>query len=367
MAQVPFLPLREINDNFTEEYLDVFKNVLKSGIYLNGSYTKNFERQFADFCGTNFCIAVSSGLAALELILRALDIGPGDEVIVPQRTFIASWLAVSNVGAKPVPVVCCEKTHLIIPDSIEEMITPRTKAVLPVHLYGQCADMSRIVAICRQHSLFVIEDAAQAHGATYGKKKAGSLSDGAAFSFYPGKNLGALGDAGAITTCNATLANRVRLLSNYGSQKRYSHEMKGTNSRISELQAGFLSAKLLTLVDSNKKRAQIAHRYSTELSDLPLLLPTELPYGEHVWHLYVISCDKRDELLQYLAECGVETLIHYPRDPIQQPAYIEIANLYPELSSCDVSCSLLSLPLHPLLTTDQQSAIINAIKSFYSF
>lgn len=313
MKRYAFLDLRAMHEGMMQELDEASQRVLRSGWYILGKEVAAFEQEFAGYCSAKHCIGVGNGLDALHLILRAMDIGDGDEVIVPANTFIATWLAVSYCGAKPVAVEADERTCNIDVTLIEQAITPRTKAIMPVHLYGQPADMDAIDAIAKKHGLKVIEDAAQAHGARYRGRRAGTLGDAAGFSFYPGKNLGAIGDGGAITTDDAALAEKLKCLRSYGSRVKYHHELQGYNSRLDELQAAFLRAKLRHLDAGNRWRAELAKQYMRSLQGTPgLILPHVPEWADPVWHLFVVRHERRDELAQQLDKLGVETLIHYP-------------------------------------------------------
>ena len=361
---VPFLELKPTYDELREALDASYHRVMDSGWYLLGHEIEAFEAAFAGYCEASHCIAVGNGLDALHLILRAYDIGAGDEVIVPTNTFIATWLAVSYAGATPVPVEPDRKTFNLDPDRIEAAITSRTKAIMPVHLYGQPADMDPIMGIARKHGLKVIEDSAQAQGARYKGRRTGSLGDAAGNSFYPGKNLGAFSDAGAVTTNDAQLADRVRTLRNYGSKKKYFNDVKGFNSRLDELQAAFLQVKLKKLDDWNARRRDIAARYLAELSKIPnLTLPFVPDWAEPVWHLFVISHGQRDELQRKLAAAGIGTLIHYPVPPHLAGAYAE--NKWPRGSfpiAENLSDVVLSLPIGPHLSQEQTGQVIGEMR-----
>lgn len=357
---IPFLDLREINAQCREELIEAATMIIDSGWYILGSEVNAFEQEFADYCGVKHCIGVGNGLDALHLILRAMEIGPGDEVIVPANTYIATWLAVSYTGAKPVPVEPNERTYNIDPNRIEEAVTARTRAILPVHLYGQPADMDPIVEIARRYDLKVIEDAAQAHGARYRGRRAGSLGDAAGFSFYPGKNLGALGDGGAVTTNDDVLAEKIRALRNYGSHKKYYNKVKGFNSRLDELQAAFLRIKLKKLDDWNEKRKIVAARYLRELADKPeIVLPFVPDCTEPVWHLFVVRTRKRDDFQRYLKARGIETLIHYPLPPHQQEAYAEWNDHHYPITE-DIHQTILSLPMGPTMGESDIQRVVTA-------
>lgn len=360
---IPFLDLKNINLAQAPELIRAMQRVLDSGHYVLGHEVTAFEDEFARYCGSKFCIGVGNCLDGLHLILRAYDIGEGDEVIVPSNTYIASWLAVSYSGAKPIPVEPDLKTYNIDYRLIEEKITSRTKAIMVVHLYGQTVDIDPILKIAKRHNLKVIEDAAQAQGATYNGRKAGHLGDAAAFSFYPGKNLGALGDAGAITTDDPQVAERVRLLRNYGSKVKYHNEVKGYNSRLDELQAAFLREKLKTLDRQNHERSEIAEFYLKNLAKVEsITLPVVLEGADPVWHLFVIRHQNRERLMQTLAARGVGTLIHYPIPPHLQPAYSEFGLKKGALpiSEC-IHEEVLSLPIWPGMTQDKVETVVRSV------
>lgn len=350
--KIPFLDLKAINQSHEHELVLALKNVLNSGQYILGRETQAFEERFAAYCGTRHCIGVANGLEALFLILKAFDIGPGDEVIVPANTFIATWLAVTHCGATPVPVEPDDSTYNIDPERIEAAVTPRTKAIMAVHLYGQPADMHPLRQLAQKHNLKIIEDAAQAHGAEYQGVRAGKLGDAAGFSFYPGKNLGALGDGGAITTDDDQLATQLRRLRNYGSSVKYQNETIGYNSRLDELQAAFLNIKLNALDHENAHRQNIADIYSTELADLPgLQLPHTPAYAKPAWHLYVIRHADRQSLAQGLVAHGIDTIIHYPIPPHLQSAYAFLglqAGDFPITEK--MHSQVLSLPMGPTMS-----------------
>lgn len=352
MKQIAFLDLKGIYPEIKEELDAAYHRVMESSWYILGQELEAFEKEFAQYCGVRQCVGVGNGLEALHLIIRAMGIGPGDEVIVPANTFIATWLAVTYAGATPVPVEPDEQTYNINPQRIEEAITPRTRAILPVHLYGQPADMEPICDIARRHNLKVIEDAAQAHGARYKGKRTGGLGEAAGFSFYPGKNLGAFGDGGAVTSNDDALADRVRVLRNYGSHRKYYNEVKGFNSRLDELQAAFLRVKLTKLDEWNRRRQEIAAIYCKELQDTEgIILPHVPEWTEPVWHLFVIRATKRDELQQHLAAAGVQTLIHYPVPPHKQVAYKDMNHLSFPITE-RIHREVLSLPMGPTMSEE---------------
>jgi dTDP-4-amino-4,6-dideoxygalactose transaminase len=363
---IPFLDLKAINLRDEQGFRAALDRVLQSGWLILGNEVTSFEQAFAAYCGSARSIGVGNGLEALHLVLRAWDIGAGDEVIVPSNTYIATWLAVSYTGATVVPVEPVEATYNIDPAAIEAAITPRTKAIIAVHLYGQMADMDAIKAIAARHGLKVLEDAAQAHGARWNGRRAGTLGDAAGFSFYPGKNLGALGDAGAVTTDDRALADRLDMLRNYGSQRKYENELVGFNSRLDELQAAFLSVKLARLDEDNARRMAIAHRYNQGLAGLAgLTLPFVPPSADPVWHLYVIRTDRRDALQAHLKEQGIGTLIHYPVAPHVQKAYAELGFAQGSFPIAEaIHDQVLSLPIGPTMTDAEVDQVVAAVRAF---
>lgn len=321
MKRIPFLDLQRLHREIREPLQAAFLRVLDSGSFILGQELEAFEAEFAAYCEVRYCVGVGSGLDALHLILRAYAIGPGDEVIVPSNTFIATWLAVTECGATPVPVDPDSDTHNIDPALISHAITKRTRAIIPVHLYGQPADMDPINSLAAKHGLLVIEDAAQAQGARYKGRRVGSLGHAAATSFYPGKNLGALGDGGAVLTNDAALAEKIKQLRNYGSQVKYQHNVIGYNSRLDEMQAAFLRVKLSLLDEWNERRREVAAQYSDLLTNADVNLPFVPKFAEPVWHLYVIRSKQRDSLRAHLEHHGVSTVIHYPVPPHRQACY----------------------------------------------
>lgn len=339
---------------------------MESGWYILGCEVEAFEDEFASFCGVKHCIGVSNGLDALRLTLKAYGIGEGDEVIVPSNTYIATWLAVSETGAIPVPVEPDIRTYNIDPGKIANAITPRTRAILPVHLYGQPANMGPVMKLAEQHNLIVIEDAAQAHGAKYQGKRAGSLGHAAGFSFYPGKNLGAFGDGGAVTTDGSAIADKLKVLRNYGSGTKYENEVKGYNCRLDALQAAFLCVKLKHLEDWNSRRAQIASRYLEELQDTSLVLPTVPDFSKSVWHQFTVRVKTRDQLRAYLASRGIESLVHYPIPPHHSAAYSQDNDWGPFPIAEEIAQTTLSLPIGPHLSTSDQTKVIQALTEFKS-
>lgn len=360
--KVAFLEVGSAYRELQPELDAACRRVMDSGSYVLGAEVAAFEREFAAYCGARYCLGVGNGLDALALILRGYGIGAGDEVIVPSNTFIATWLAVSVSGARPVPVEPDPATFNLDPARIEAAITPRTRAVIAVHLYGLPADMDAINRVARPRGLRVIEDAAQAHGARYGGRRTGSLGDAAAFSFYPAKNLGAHGDGGAVLTDDEELAGRVAAMRNYGSRAQYRHESKGCNSRLDEIQAALLRVKLRHLDDWNTRRRERARSYLALLSGLPLKLPQEPPLGEHAWHLFVVRTPHRDSLQLHLEERGVGTHIHYPVPPHLQAAYRDLelgAGALPVSEA--IHREALSLPMGPHLGEEEVRYVAGSV------
>jgi dTDP-4-amino-4,6-dideoxygalactose transaminase len=362
--KVPFLELKPGYDELRSEFDAAYHRVMDSGWYLLGKELEQFETEFAAYCQADFCVGLGNGLEALHLILKAYDIGIGDEVIVPSNTYIATWLAVSYAGATPVPVEPDPETFNIAPERIEAAITSKTKAVMPVHLYGQPADMDPILSIARKHGLKVIEDNAQAQGARYRGRRTGSLGDAAATSFYPVKNLGAFGDAGALTTNDAELADRVRMLRNYGSRVKYHNDCQGYNSRMDELQAAFLRVKLKRLDEWNARRLSVAARYLSGLEDIVgLKLPFVLEGVDPVWHIFALRHPRRDELQASLAKIGIGTLIHYPIPPHLSGAYAKAGWKPGDFPVAEeIAKAELSLSIGPHLEPKSQEIAIQAIR-----
>jgi dTDP-4-amino-4,6-dideoxygalactose transaminase len=361
---VPFLELGEAYREVQAELEPAILISLRSGWYIGGQDVEDFEKEYASFTEARYCVGVANGLDALHLALVAMGIGAGDEVIVPTNTFVATWLAVSQSEAIPVPVEPVEFTYNLDPGKVEAAITPRTKAILPVHLYGQPVDLDPILALARKHGLRVLEDAAQAHGARYKGRRIGGHGDVVAWSFYPGKNLGALGDAGAITTNDPELADRVRVLRNYGSRVKYVNEVKGWNSRLDPVQAVVLRVKLRYLDEWNARRTAIAARYTAELAGTGLVLPTVPEWADPIWHQYVVQYAERDILQKDLKEAGIGTQIHYPIPPHLQMAYRDAGysrGRFPIAES--MANRLLSLPMGPQLDVASVTAVIEALKA----
>lgn len=361
--KIQFLDIGAGYRELREEIDETVRLVLESGWYILGPEVDAFEAAFATYCEVSQAIGVSNGLDALHLALRALDVLPGDEVIVPSNTYIATWLAVSQCGATPVPVEPDEATFNINPALIEEAITPRTKVILPVHLYGQPADLDPILALARKYGLKVLEDGAQAHGARYKGQRIGAHGDAVAWSFYPGKNLGAMGDGGAVTTNDPIIADRIRVLRNYGSRVKYVNEVQGYNSRLDPLQAAILRVKLAHLDEWNSRRTANADFYKKGLAGSGLTLPCVPDWADPAWHLYVVQHPQRDALHKALIDAGVGTLIHYPIPPHRQQAYAQAgwaAGAFPLAER--MAEQVLSLPMGPHLDTEQVAVVIDAVK-----
>jgi dTDP-3-amino-3,4,6-trideoxy-alpha-D-glucose transaminase len=362
-VEVPFLDLAAANAELGPELAAAAQAVIASQRVLLGPELERFEAAFAARVGARHCVGVGNGLDALALGLRALGVRPGDEVIVPSHTFIATWLAVSQIGAVPVPVEPDVATCGLDADRVAAALGPRTRAIVPVHLYGQPADIGPIVELAERHGLAVLDDAAQAHGASYRGRPVGALAHATAWSFYPGKNLGAVGDGGGVTTDDPEVARRLRSLRNYGSSEKYVHDEAGVNSRLDELQAALLSVKLARLDDFNARRARVAERYLRELADADLVLPRTFPWADPAWHLFVVRSPRRDALREALAADGVQTLVHYPIPPHRQRAYAGTAAATRRLPVADrLAAEVLSLPMGPHLTDAQQRHVIDAVR-----
>lgn len=363
MKSVPFLDLSHLHQSIRESLDAAYHRVMDSGWFIMGPELEAFESEFANYCEVKHCIGVGNGLEALHLLLRAYGIGLGDEVIVPSNTFIATWLAVTECGATPVPVEPNIDTHDIDPALIGKAITSRTRAIMPVHLYGQPADMDPINALAAKHGLVVIEDAAQAQGARYKGRRVGSLGHAAATSFYPGKNLGALGDGGAVLTNDDAIADKVKQLRNYGSKIKYQHDVAGYNSRLDEMQAAFLRVKLNVLDEWNASRRAVADQYSKLLANADIILPVVPKYAEPVWHLYVIRSKQRDALKAHLEQQGVATVIHYPTPPHKQACYQEFSELKLPIAEL-LAGEVLSLPISPKMETAEIEYVATKIVDF---
>lgn len=359
---IHFLDLKAPYVELRDEINEAIGRVVSSGWYILGPEVEAFESEYATYCEAAHCVGLANGLDALHLALCAMDVGPGDEVIVPSNTYIATWLAVSHCGATPVPVEPLEATYNLDAALVEAAITPRTKAILPVHLYGQPADMDPILVIARRHGLRVLEDAAQAHGARYKGRRIGAHGDVVAWSFYPGKNLGALGDGGAITTNDAELADRIRVLRNYGSRVKYVNEVRGYNSRLDPIQAAVLRVKLKHLDAWNDRRSAIAAKYLDSLATAGLNLPEAPAFADPAWHLFVVRHALRDSLQRRLAEAGIGSLIHYPVPPYKQQAYAGMGlsvGAFPLASR--IAEQALSLPMGPHLRVEEQARVIDVV------
>lgn len=368
---IPFLDLKSLNAQYADELKAAAARVIDSGWYIMGSELNSFEQEFADYCGTKYAIGVANGLDALVLVLRAWkELGKlkdGDEVIVPANTYIASVLAITENNLTPVLVEPEESTYNLSPEQVKKHITSKTRVLLPVHLYGLISPMPQLMTIAAENNLLVLEDCAQAHGASISSKRAGSFGHAAGFSFYPGKNLGALGDAGAITTNDDELASVLIALRNYGSHKKYQNLYQGVNSRLDEIQAALLRVKLSHLNTEVSRRQEIARKYRDELAKVSQIkLPVVDNEEEHVWHLFVIMTERRDELSRFMMENGVQTLIHYPVPPHKQPAYKgKIVHNDLELTE-RIHDQVLSLPISPVLSDSDISIVIDCIKSYFS-
>lgn len=360
MNATPFVDLSVIHDSIHRELQSAFDRVLRSNCFILGPEVDAFEEEFASFCGAQLAVGVGSGLDALRLALLASGISEGDEVIVPSHTFIATWLAVTACGAVPVPVEPAEGSFSITAEGVEKLITRRTRAIIPVHLYGQPVDLDPIIALAARHDLRVIEDAAQAHGARYKGRRIGSHGDAVAWSFYPGKNLGGFGDGGAVTTNNPDIAEAIRIMRNYGSRGKYVHDIEGSNSRLDALQASLLRVKLKYLDAWNSQRQEAAALYQDGLAKFfpDVVLPTTPIWADSVWHLYVLRCKERDRLQQHLSQHGISTLIHYPKPPHLQAAYARLGfgpGSFPIAEN--LSRQILSLPMYPGMSLDTPSVV----------
>lgn len=364
---ISFLDLKGLNAQYRAELIEACSRVIDSGWYIQGNECKEFDKEFASYCGTKYAIGVANGLDALILILRAYkELGimkDGDEIIVPSNTYIASILAISQNNLLPVLVEPDINTYLIDPSKIEEKITSKTKAILPVHLYGQTCEMDAINEIAKKYNLKVIEDSAQSHGAYFQDKRSGNLGDASGFSFYPGKNLGALGDGGAVTTNDEQLANTIKALGNYGSHKKYENLYKGINSRLDEMQAAMLRVKLRYLDKEVEKRREIANYYLENIKNKNIILPVVRAEDNHVWHLFVIRTSKRDELQKYLLDNGIQTLIHYPIPPHKQNAYQEWNNQSYPISE-QIHDEVLSLPISGVQSLEDTKKIVQVLNEY---
>lgn len=368
MSLPAFLDLSSTNDGIRDELMAAFERVLRSSTYIAGRELQAFEEEFADYCEAKYTVGVGNGLDALRLALLALGVEEGDEVIVPSHTFIATWLAVTACGATPIPVEPDPRSFTISATAIEKAITPRTRVIIPVHLYGQPADLDPILSLAARHKIKVLEDAAQAHGARYKGYRIGSHGHAVAWSFYPGKNLGGMGDGGAVTTNDPSVANSIQMLRNYGSRVKYRHEIEGCNSRLDPLQAAFLRVKLRYLDNWNSQRKEIADQYSTTISKIcgsDICLPIVPKWADPVWHLYVIQLPHRDFLHEYMGRFEIPTLIHYPTPPHLQPAYARLGLPEGSLPIAEkLSREVLSLPLYPGMSRDVPIRVAEVLEQY---
>ena len=363
--KIPFVSFKPMERELDKELREAFNRVFERSWYIEGKEDEEFEKTFAKYCDSKYCVGAGNGLDALMLALKALDIKQGDEVIVPSNTYIATALAVTYVGATPVFVEPDIRTFNIDPNNIERVISEKTKAIMPVHLYGQPCDMDPIMEIAKKHNLYVIEDCAQAHGATYKGKVIGSFGNAAGFSFYPGKNLGALGDAGATVTNDEELAKKVRALGNYGSDYKYHHIMQGNNSRLDELQAAFLSAKLVQLPRMNEERRRIANMYLEGINNPEVILPYVPEYAVPVWHIFGIRCNRRDELEKFLNDAGIGTNKHYPIPMHLQECYKDLGFKEGDFPIAEeISATELSIPMYYGMTDEEVKYVIDKVKEF---
>lgn len=360
---IKFLDLKKINNRYREEIDSRIKNILDKGWYLQGEENENFTKNFANFCGTKFALGVANGLDALNLIIKAYGFGNGDEIIVPANTYIATILAISENGCIPILVEPDIKTYNINPDSIEEKITTKTKAIMVVHLYGQAVQMEKIWKIAKKYNLKIIEDSAQAHGAIYQENRTGNLGDASGFSFYPGKNLGCMGDGGAVTTNDEELFNKIKAIANYGSDRKYHHIYKGVNSRLDEIQAAVLDVKLKHLDSDNNKRREISKYYRENIKNSKIILPETYDEKSHVWHIFAVRTHNRDEFQKYLTEKGIQTIIHYPTPPHKQGAYKEWNNLSFPITE-EIHNTILSLPISPVMTDSEIEKVVEVVNEY---
>lgn len=360
---IKFLDLKKINNRYREEIASRIKDILDKGWYLQGEENENFTKNFANFCGTKFALGVANGLDALNLIIKAYGFGNGDEIIVPANTYIATILAISENGCIPILVEPDIKTYNINPDSIEEKITSKTKAIMVVHLYGQAVQMEKIWKIAKKYNLKIIEDSAQAHGAIYQENRTGNLGDASGFSFYPGKNLGCMGDGGAVTTNDEELFNKIKAIANYGSDRKYHHIYKGVNSRLDEIQAAVLDVKLKHLDSDNNKRREISKYYRENIKNSKIILPETYDEKSHVWHIFAVRTQNRDEFQKYLTEKGIQTIIHYPTPPHKQGAYKEWNNLSFPITE-EIHNTILSLPISPVMTDSEIEKVVEVVNEY---
>ncbi len=360
---IKFLDLYKINERLRKEINGKITQVLDSGWYLLGEETENFEQNFAKYCGVKHCIGVANGLESLNLIIRGYGFAQGDEIIVPANTYIASILAISENGCTPIFVEPDINTYNINPDLIEKKITSKTKAIMVVHLYGQAVQMQKIWALAQKYNLKIIEDSAQAHGAKYQNKRVGSLGDASGFSFYPGKNLGCVGDGGCVTTNDDELAQKIKALRNYGSHKKYHNVFIGMNSRLDEIQAGILDIKLKFLDEDNQKRKEIAKYYRKNIKNSSIILPNVYAEDAHVWHLFVVRTKQRDNFQKYLLDNEIQTIIHYPIPPHKQECYKLWNNLSYPITE-EIHKSVLSLPISPVMSNDEVKKVVEVINEY---
>lgn len=360
---IKFLDLEKVNNRFRTEINAAINRVLNKGWYLQGAENESFCANFAKFCGTKYALGVANGLDAINLIIRAYGFGKGDEIIVPSNTYIATILAISQNHATPILIEPDLNTYNINPELIEAKITPKTKAILLVHLYGQAVQMEKIWALAKKYNLKIIEDCAQAHGAIYKSKRVGNLGDAAAFSFYPGKNLGALGDGGAISTNDKALYEKIKAIANYGSDRKYHHIYKGVNSRLDEIQAAILDIKLQHLDKDNEKRREIAQIYLENIKNKKIILPKFYEKTAHVWHCFVVRTQKRDEFESYLNKHKIQTIIHYPTPPHKQGAYKEWENESYPLSE-EIHRTIISLPISPVMSQSEVQKVVEVVNEY---
>lgn len=360
---IPFLDLHKINEQYRTEIDARIKAVIDKGWYLQGEQNDIFAKHFAEYCGTKYALGVANGLDAINLLIKAYGFGEGDEIIVPANTFIATVLAVSQNNCTPVLVEPDIDTYCIDPDLIEAAITPRTKAIIVVHLYGHAVPMQKIMELAKKYNLKVIEDAAQAHGAYDDGKRVGNLADAAAFSFYPGKNLGAMGDAGGITTNDEEIYTKVKALANYGSDYKYHHIYKGVNSRLDEIQAAILDVKLGHLDADNARRREIAGIYRKKITNSRVVLPQTDVEESHVWHVFVVRVDDRESLLKHLEANGIQTNVHYPTPPHLQGAYSELSDLSFPITE-KIHREVASLPISPVMTDEEVQTVVNVVNAW---
>lgn len=360
---IKFLDLEKINNRFRTEIDARIKTILDKGWYLLGEEHEKFTKNFAEYCGTKYCLGVANGLDALNLIIKGYGFSEGDEIIVPANTYIATILAITQNNCTPILVEPDINTYNINPDLIEEKITDKTKAIMVVHLYGQAVEMEKIWQIAKKYNLKVIEDSAQAHGAMYKNRKTGNLGDASAFSFYPGKNLGAMGNGGCITTNDEELYNKVKAIANYGSDRKYHHIYKGVNSRLDEIQAAVLDVKLKYLDEDNNKRKEIAKYYTENIKNSKIILPKTYDKDSHVYHVFAVRTENRDDFQKYLTENDIQTIIHYPTPPHKQEAYKEWNNLSLPITE-EIHKTIISIPMSPVLTKEEVDKVIDVINKY---